>query len=161
MPEKHDVSFQVDARARRLSTHNYPTHRPGKTTLSQHHDKTTSPRIQQHLQHLNTSPHPLLREPYTFLKMKLFLLLLSATLITAYAGILLPLYTYPTTPQNSISPSWAATLSAISAHPPLPFHIIINISSGGPYPTNPPPEFSDWAHLLGLLNAGPSPSLLG
>ncbi|KAK0647126.1 spherulin 4-like cell surface [Cercophora newfieldiana] len=88
----------------------------------------------------------------------LFLLLLTA-LASAKVGLLLPLYEYPTT--TSGIEDWSAALSAMDAHPKLPFHVIINNNGGAPYAENPPPDINDWAKLLGDVNAKPKSSLIG
>jgi hypothetical protein len=64
-------------------------------------------------------------------------------------GVILPIYLYPTVgPQD-----WAAVTQAATAHPQLPFYIIVNNNGGAPYSQNPPSNIIDWADPLGSLNS--------
>ncbi|KAK4444247.1 Spherulation-specific family 4 [Podospora aff. communis PSN243] len=93
------------------------------------------------------------------MKLLPLLLIAFAAVASASTGLLLPLYKYPTTASGI--DDWTAALSAMDAHPSLPFHIIINENNGAPYPSPLPANIKDWAQLLGHLHSKSKTTLIG
>ncbi|EFX01640.1 spherulin 4-like cell surface [Grosmannia clavigera kw1407] len=90
----------------------------------------------------------------SFLSLSALMAVASATV-----GLLVPMYEYPY--GDDALADWNALITAVDAHPAMPFYIIININSGAPYFPNPPSGLDDFAVWIDALNSRSNAKSIG
>lgn len=90
----------------------------------------------------------------SFLSLSALMAVASATV-----GLIIPMYEYPY--GDEALADWNALITAVDAHPAMPFYIIININSGSPYFPNPPEGLQDFAVWIDALNSRTNAKSIG
>lgn len=82
-----------------------------------------------------------------------------AAVASAAVGLLVPFYEYPY--GDDALADWNALITAIDAHPEMPYYVIINIDNGGPYSPNPPSGMQDFALWIDAINSRSNAKAIG